>query len=222
VTGLFPNLDPEHTAHLLDAYRAHRLVHGVASADAASVAGQWQLVPGQVPSQNEADIMKPSEDVDKEGLCSSMRNPCLVVSGMSNCAGFICSRTVRHHASPHTPGQAVHECLKNQTAQTSSAADVSLVWASSADYGSISTAAPPSSMEASMPKTPDRVGSWISEEQVVDDSCGVCLDDKGDIVATQPCGHKMCVDCAMELLKLHAYDPSPCPFCRSMIRGFKG
>ncbi|GAX78914.1 hypothetical protein CEUSTIGMA_g6353.t1 [Chlamydomonas eustigma] len=49
--------------------------------------------------------------------------------------------------------------------------------------------------------------------------CGVCL-DAGDFISTQPCNHKICVECAQELLKLHSCDPVPCPFCRSMIRGF--
>ena len=51
-------------------------------------------------------------------------------------------------------------------------------------------------------------------------SCGVCFDDGGHFITTQPCNHKICVDCASELVKLHPLDPIPCPFCRAFIRGF--
>lgn len=50
-------------------------------------------------------------------------------------------------------------------------------------------------------------------------SCGVCF-DAGDFLSTQPCGHKICTACAVELLKLHPRDPVPCPFCRCLLRGF--
>ncbi|GAX78913.1 hypothetical protein CEUSTIGMA_g6352.t1 [Chlamydomonas eustigma] len=182
-------------------------------------------MPGQVPSNQE------EPDAQQNPRSSlSINNPRLVLSGLSASAGYIHSRTLRHHAYPNKVGQAMQDSLKDQPGvpASSAAADLSLVWASSTDT-SMSAAAPPSSViAASISKTSGGVGDWVPEEQQQQQeveevsSCGVCLDDKGEIVATKPCGHKMCVDCAMELLKLHAYDPSPCPFCRSIIRGFMG
>ncbi|GAX77286.1 hypothetical protein CEUSTIGMA_g4732.t1 [Chlamydomonas eustigma] len=52
-----------------------------------------------------------------------------------------------------------------------------------------------------------------------EDTCAVCFDE-GDFVAIQECGHKICVDCALELLKVHPADEVPCPFCRGKISGF--
>jgi hypothetical protein len=43
-------------------------------------------------------------------------------------------------------------------------------------------------------------------------TCGVCLDEGDlDFIAVQPCGHKICCDCARELLNLHPHQPVPCP-----------
>ncbi|GAX81953.1 hypothetical protein CEUSTIGMA_g9381.t1 [Chlamydomonas eustigma] len=52
-----------------------------------------------------------------------------------------------------------------------------------------------------------------------DNTCGICLDD-GDFIFVHPCNHKICIECARELLKVHPTDPAPCPFCRSILLGF--
>ena len=49
--------------------------------------------------------------------------------------------------------------------------------------------------------------------------CEICMDE-GDLLAVRKCGHRMCVECAAELLRLHPSDPVPCPFCRGPIWGF--
>ena len=51
-------------------------------------------------------------------------------------------------------------------------------------------------------------------------SCGICM-DRGDFLAVSKCGHRLCVECASELLRVHPVDPVPCPFCRGPIEGFK-
>ncbi len=75
------------------------------------------------------------------------------------------------------------------------------------------------------------------DEEFVDPeglTCSVCLDD-GNFISMRPCNHRICgqlfeggrlhsgmrllltitsslaASCAMELVKLHAYDPCPCP-----------
>ncbi|GAX77279.1 hypothetical protein CEUSTIGMA_g4725.t1 [Chlamydomonas eustigma] len=52
-----------------------------------------------------------------------------------------------------------------------------------------------------------------------DVACGVCLDE-GDLIQIKRCGHKICVDCASELVRVHPADVVPCPFCRGLILGF--
>ncbi|GAX77284.1 hypothetical protein CEUSTIGMA_g4730.t1 [Chlamydomonas eustigma] len=51
-------------------------------------------------------------------------------------------------------------------------------------------------------------------------TCGVCL-DTGHFIEIQACKHKICVDCALELLRVHPADLVPCPFCRGPIKGFR-
>ncbi|KAG1654597.1 hypothetical protein FOA52_004421 [Chlamydomonas sp. UWO 241] len=53
-----------------------------------------------------------------------------------------------------------------------------------------------------------------------DERCGVCLDSSGDFIAIGPCAHRICIDCAGELINLHKTDAAPCPFCRRLISGF--
>ncbi|GAX77283.1 hypothetical protein CEUSTIGMA_g4729.t1 [Chlamydomonas eustigma] len=53
-----------------------------------------------------------------------------------------------------------------------------------------------------------------------DSCCGICL-DHGDLVIIEKCSHALCVDCALELLKVHPSDLVPCPFCRGPIQGFR-
>ncbi|GAX78915.1 hypothetical protein CEUSTIGMA_g6354.t1 [Chlamydomonas eustigma] len=64
------------------------------------------------------------------------------------------------------------------------------------------------------------MGSSLGDPDEYEDMCGVCLDE-GDFIKTSPCQHKLCVSCALELLKLHPLDPIPCPFCRCLLRGFQ-
>ncbi|GAX72790.1 hypothetical protein CEUSTIGMA_g245.t1 [Chlamydomonas eustigma] len=65
-----------------------------------------------------------------------------------------------------------------------------------------------------------RVSTSFADEDEYEATCGVCLEE-GFFVAMQPCNHKICADCAKELIKLHPSDPAPCPFCRGFLRGFK-
>ncbi|GAX83726.1 hypothetical protein CEUSTIGMA_g11151.t1 [Chlamydomonas eustigma] len=52
------------------------------------------------------------------------------------------------------------------------------------------------------------------------EACGVCME--GEVFATlKICGHSMCTDCAMEIVRRHAKQLIPCPFCRSWIQGFE-
>ncbi len=56
-------------------------------------------------------------------------------------------------------------------------------------------------------------------EAAEDETCGVCL-DAGTFVDVRRCGHRLCLDCAQELVRMHEFKLALCPFCRAPIRGF--
>ena len=62
-------------------------------------------------------------------------------------------------------------------------------------------------------------GGGGGSDEYYDSTCGICMDE-GDFLSVRACGHKLCVECAAELLRVHPSDPVPCPFCRGAIRGF--
>ncbi|KAJ9509326.1 hypothetical protein QJQ45_001784 [Haematococcus lacustris] len=65
------------------------------------------------------------------------------------------------------------------------------------------------------------LGARLASGGVEDDqTCPVCLDEAPDI-QLQRCGHSLCVSCARDLCKRHFLTPALCPYCRSLIAGFK-
>ncbi|KAI8474933.1 MAG: ankyrin repeat-containing domain protein [Monoraphidium minutum] len=62
-----------------------------------------------------------------------------------------------------------------------------------------------------------RGGATPSEDGV---TCGVCLDAL-PAVCIAPCRHVMCVDCALDMCKRYSLGTAACPFCRSLVGGFR-
>lgn len=53
-----------------------------------------------------------------------------------------------------------------------------------------------------------------------DDACPVCL-DAPTTVSLIKCDHKLCLDCSRDLCTRHKLSPALCPYCRTLISGFK-